>query len=336
MHERPDELDPYEPPLSVGERISRRLRLFGALVRHGPPEEVGLPASVWLRRRWRTFALLAVVIGIVALLDAWLLTCGFQGCPTASEIRAFRPPEGGRILDRRGRPMGRLVNIRRINVPLAEIPEHVRNAFIAVEDRRFYDHGGLDMRGVARAAVRNVTSLGVREGFSTITMQVARNAFVARRFDQRTLRRKLIELRLARLLEGSLEKNEILELYLNVIYLGNGTYGVEAASRDLFGKSIGEVSVEEGAILAALPKGPSAYTPRRHPDRALRRRNLVLGLMHEEGYLDAKRLAAARAKPLRLAKEQPVLREEDSYALDAVRQMVDSLPRRRRCRCRGR
>ena len=325
MHDEYDELDPIDPPMSIAERLRHRLRLFGELVRHGPQDEMGMPASVWLRRRWRSFALLAVVVGIVALLDAWLVTCGFQGCPTAEEIRAFRPPEGGRILDRRDRPMGRLVHIQRINVPLAQIPEHVRQAFIAIEDRRFYDHGGLDMRGVARAAVRNVTSLGVREGFSTITMQVARNAFVARRFSQRTLRRKLIELRLARLLEGSLEKDEILELYLNVIYLGNGTYGVEAASRDLFGKSIDKVSVEEGAILAALPKGPSAYTPRRHPDRAMRRRNLVLGVMHEEGYIDAKRLETARAKPLRLAKEQPVLREEDSYALDAVRQMVDSL-----------
>lgn len=307
------------------EALQHRLRLFRDLVRNGPPEETWLPASVWLRRRWRSFALLAAaVLGVIGL-DAWLLTCGFQGCPSGAEIRAFRPPEGGRILDRQGRSMGRLVSIRRINVPLDSIPAHVRNAFIAVEDRRFYDHGGLDLRGVGRAALRNVTSLGVREGFSTITMQVARNAFVARRFSQRTLRRKMIELRLARLLETNLEKNQILELYLNVIYLGNGAYGVEAASRDLFGKSVGDVTIDEAAMLAALPKGPSAYTPRRNPERALQRRNLVLGIMSREGYVTEKTLTDARGRRLRIAKEQEIFKDEDSYALDAVRRMVDSV-----------
>ena len=305
--------------------LAERLRLFMDLVREGPPEESGLAASEWLRRRWRSFALLcAAVIGI-GTVDAWLLTCGFHGCPTAAEIRAFRPPEGGRILDRNDEPMGRLVNIQRINVPLSKIPEHVRHAFLSVEDRRFYEHGGLDMRGFFRAAVRNVLSLDVREGFSTITMQVARNAFVARRFRERTLRRKMIELRLARLLETNLEKDQILELYLNVIYLGNGTYGVEAASRDLFGKGVERVSVQEGAMLAALPKGPSAYTPRRHAERAVQRRNLVLSLMVREGYLSEEDAERARGTTLEIAPESRVLPDEDSYALDAVRQMVDSL-----------
>ncbi len=311
--------------MSLAERLQFRLRLFMDLVRHGPADESGLSASDWLRRRWRSLALLGVAVIGVLTLDAWLVTCGFQQCPSAAEIRAFRPPEGGRILDREDQPMGRLVNIRRINVPLSGIPEHVRHAFLAVEDRRFYEHDGLDLRGFVRAALRNVTSLGVREGFSTITMQVARNAFVARRFRERTLRRKLIELRLARLLEANLEKDQILEHYLNVIYLGNGTYGVEAASRDLFGKGVERVSVQEGAMLAALPKGPSAYTPRRHPERAVQRRNLVLSLMVREGYLAGPAAEEASRTTLRLAPESKVLPDEDSYALDAVRQMVDSL-----------
>ena len=238
-------------------------------------------------------------------MDVWLGTCGFNGCPTTGEIRAFRPPEGGKILDRQGRLMGRLTVIRRVNVPIEKIPKHVREAFLATEDRRFYDHNGLDWRGLLRAGARNVGALGVREGFSTITMQVARNTFIAEHFvGSRTMRRKLMELRLSRLIEKSLTKDQILSLYLNVIYLGNGVYGVEAASRDLFGKSVEDVTIAEGAMLAALPKGPSVYTPRANRKRALTRRDLVLALMRREGYLDDIGFAAARAEPLRVAQNE--------------------------------
>ncbi|HVJ28881.1 MAG TPA: PBP1A family penicillin-binding protein, partial [Gammaproteobacteria bacterium] len=231
-----------------------------------------------------------------------------------------------------GRLMGRLTVIRRVNVPLEKVPRHVREAFLATEDRRFYDHNGLDWRGFIRAGMRNVGAFGVREGFSTITMQVARNTFIAEHFvGSRTLRRKLMELRLSRLIETSLTKDQILALYLNVIYLGNGMYGVEAASRDLFGKSIEDVTIAEGAVLAALPKGPSVYTPRNSPKRARARRDLVLGLMKREGYLDDIGVAAARAEPMRIAeKEWRPPQADDSYALDAVRAFVDSAVRARK------
>ena len=279
-----------------------------------------------MRERWRSLAALAVVLALVATLDAWLYSCGFEGCPTAGEIRAFRPAEGGRIVDRAGRLVGRLAVVRRVNVPLARVPVHVRQAFIATEDRRFLRHNGLDWRGVARAVVRNVTAMGVREGFSTITMQVARNTFVANLYTARSLRRKLIELRVARLLERNLTKAQILELYLNVIYLGNGVYGVEAASRDLFGRSVEHVTLAEAAMLAALPKGPSAYTPRKAPARARARRDLVLALMREQGYISPARQAAAARQRLQVERKpwrppQP----DDSYALDAVRAIVDSV-----------
>ncbi|HKH93986.1 MAG TPA: penicillin-binding transpeptidase domain-containing protein, partial [Gemmatimonadaceae bacterium] len=155
------------------------------------------------------------------------------------------------------------------------------------------------------------------------------NTFIAEHFvGSRTLRRKLMELRLSRLIETTLTKDQILALYLNVIYLGNGVYGVEAASRDLFGKSVEDVSIAEGAMLAALPKGPSAYTPRNNRKRALVRRDLVLGLMRREGYLDDIGLVAARAEPLRVAeKEWRPPQPDDSYALDAVRALVDSTVR---------
>jgi len=284
------------------------------------------PARVWMRRRWRSLTALAIgCVGIV-LFDVWLTTCGFSGCPTRAEIRAFKPGEGGRILDRSDRFLGRIAIVRRVNVPLDDIPLHVRQAFLATEDRRFYEHNGLDWRGFFRAVAANVRHLGVREGFSTISMQVARNSFLVKMRGGRTLRRKFIELRLTRLIESELTKDQILELYLNLIYLGNGMNGVEAASRDLFGKSVGKATIAEGAVLAALPKGPSSYTPRDHPDRALRRRNLVLSLMAQEGYLTPGEARSASQQRLVVAEDEwrPNTGNEP-LALDAVRAFIDSI-----------
>ena len=274
-----------------------RFRRFVAASPADPPRR-------WLRRHWKLAGLSAVTVTGLLAFDGWLLTCGFAGCPSSAAIRAYRAPEGGRVIDRSDRTMGRLYVVRRVNVPLRVVPQHVRRAFIATEDRRFYRHDGLDWRAVARAVVRNTFALGVREGFSTITMQVARNTYLAGRAGQgRSMGRKLLEMRLARRLERALTKDQILELYLNAIYLGNGVYGVEGASRDLFGKHVRDLTVAEGALLAALPKGPSVYTPRRNPDRALARRNLVLSLMEREGYLGA--TAAGRARGSLLPAPRP-------------------------------
>ncbi len=255
----------------------------------------------------------------------WTVTCGFTGCPSTADIQTFRPSQGGRVLDRGGVALGRLTYVRRVNVPLARVPRHVRAAFIAVEDRRFYYHHGVDWRSAARALVRNIARADVSEGFSTITMQVVRNAFVPQLAQRRTLRRKLIEIYLAYRLERSLTKQQILALYLNVIYLGNGAYGVEAASRDLFGKDVDRLTVAEGATLAALARGPSVYAPRRHPDRAVARRNLVLGVMAREHYLTDSLAARAARGPLRLAPSEWRPREDRSFAIDPVRAVVDSV-----------
>ena len=300
---------------------ARRLAVLRERMRPDPED----PPRLWARRRWKSLATLALAILFVGTTDVWLASCGFAGCPSSAELRSFRPAEGGRILDRNGRLLGRLRSVRRVNVPLDQVPMHVRQAFLATEDRRFYEHDGLDWRGFARAVVRNLGALGVREGFSTITMQVARNAFVDGDFRSRSIPKKLMEMRLARLIEGTLTKDQILELYLNVIYLGNGSYGVQAASRDLFAKDVGKLTLEEGAMLAALPKGPSAYTPRRDRNRALRRRNLVLGLMAREGFVTDAGAAAAIRRPLVIADEpEREVHVGDSFALDAVRQLVDS------------
>jgi penicillin-binding protein 1A len=287
-------------------------------------------AAGWLtdrEHRWRRLGLLTLGFGLASFLGviAWVGTCGFHGCPSAAQIQAFRPSEGSRVLDRSGTPIGRLTHVRRINVSLRGVPRSVRAAFIATEDRRFYYHGGVDWRSAGRALVRNVSDVSIREGFSTITMQVVRNAFLPHLSHERSLRRKLIELQLARRLERTLTKQQILEMYLNVIYLGNGTYGVEAASRDLFGKSVARLSLSEAATLAGLAKGPSLYTPRRHPDRARARRDLVLSLMAREGYITPSLAAQARKEPLRVARATWRPPQDRSYALDPIRAAVDSL-----------
>jgi penicillin-binding protein 1A len=314
------------PPAVEGPTFVARLLALPDQLRRWLRPDPARPPRSWPRRYWAGLVILYAVLVAVAVGDAWVLTCGFDGCPSTGDIRALRPSEGGRILDRRGTLVGRVRSVRRVNVPLAQVPLHVRQAFVSTEDRRFYDHRGVDWRGAARAMFVNVRAGGVREGFSTITMQVVRNTFAVQRQGERSVARKLLELRLSRLIEGTLTKDQILELYLNVIYLGNGVYGVEAASRDLFGHGVRQVTLPQGAVLAALPKGPSAYTPRAHPQRARRRRDLVLTLMAREGYISAER--ARRAQGERLAVEEDEWRPDaanDSYALDAVRQFVDSL-----------
>jgi len=302
--------------------FSERAALFRQRLRRNPAD----PAPIWLRRHWPWLSLLALACGGIIVFDAWLGTCGFARCPSPTEIRAFHPTEGGNVYDRAGRLLGHLQNVRRVNVPITAVPKDVRQAFIATEDRRFYEHNGLDWRGVLRALVRNASAGGIRQGFSTITMQVAHNSFLADRYHGRSLRRKLVELRISRLLERELTKDQILEHYLNVIYLGNGVNGIQAASLDLFGKNVNQLTLAEGALLAALPKAPSAYTPRRNPRLATQRRNIVLGLMADQGYISDTQASSAQRVPLRIAEDEwrPSITEEPS-ALDAVRALVDSV-----------
>ncbi len=281
--------------------------------------------SLLLTYRRRILVGTAAALGltlVTTFLYSW--TCGFAGCPSIAEIQAFVPSEGGRVLDREGNQLGHLDPVRRITLPLERFPENIRNAFIAVEDRRFAEHEGLDWRGVARAFWKNMTSLEVREGASTLTMQVARSGFIGDERNDRSIGRKLIELRLAPRIEKALTKDQILELYLNLIYLGDATYGVEAASRHFFGKSVQRLTLAEAAMLAGLPRAPSAYDPRDHPERATTRRNLVLALMAREGFITADDASEAAGQKLRVARNGWRPADENSYAIEAVRGLVES------------
>jgi penicillin-binding protein 1A len=236
---------------------------------------------------------LALAAGIFFLVVA-------LGCPPVESLRDYRPPQASLVLDNEGKLLARLAPEERIVVPLAAMSPRLLRAFLAVEDQRFFQHHGIDWRRVAGAFFRDLRTLSFREGSSTISMQLARNVFPDRLTRARTLRRKLAEMIVARRIEKTFSKDQILEMYLNQIYLGNGYYGVEAAARGYFGQPAIDLTPAQAALLAALPKAPTNYDPRRNPEAALKRRDLVLGQMRLAGVIDAKEEAAARRSKLRL------------------------------------
>ena len=176
-----------------------------------------------------------------------------------------------------------------------DIPLHVQNAFIAIEDKRFYSHGGTDFKALCRAGVKNVFSLSLKEGASTIDQQLIKNTHLT---SDKTLKRKLTEIKLAKDLDKKYTKREILEKYLNTIYFGNGCYGITDASEYFFGKAPKNLTVSEGAILAGTVKAPSNYSPKNNPEKCLKRRNLVLSEMEKQGYIDKNQYDVAVKTPL--------------------------------------
>ncbi|MDQ3388920.1 MAG: PBP1A family penicillin-binding protein [Gemmatimonadota bacterium] len=264
----------------------------------------------------------ASVTGLGALVWLWP-RCSGAACPSVAALRDYSPPQASRIFDREGQLVAHLAPERRILVSLGELPPHLIGAFLAVEDKRFYRHHGVDYRRVAGALARNLRTLRYGQGFSTITMQLARNVFPEHLSREKTLARKLWEVMLARDIERAFSKDEILEMYLNQIYLGEGFYGVEAAARGYFGKPASEVLQSEAALLAALPRAPSYYNPRRNPPAALGRRNLVLGLMAAEKVISPELAERARAAPLRLAPPPEALGRAPYFVAAVRRELTE-------------
>ncbi len=203
--------------------------------------------------------------------------------PSPTRPQEVEPARNTVLLDRDGKILDELFVENRSPIPVRQIPETMRQAVLATEDRHFYRHWGLDLSGVVRASLSDLLAGGIRQGASTITQQLARNVFLTQ---SQTLERKIKEAILAVRLERSFSKEEILELYLNQIYFGEGAYGVEAASERYFGKSCRDLTLPEAALLAGLPANPAAYSPFRHPQAARRRRNSVLRRMEEAGVID--------------------------------------------------
>jgi penicillin-binding protein 1A len=259
----------------------------------------------WLPTRLRGWQARVAGGAVLALLLAggtgWVLweRCGLAGCPDPTVLVTYSPGDAPVLLDRSGAVFARLHPLRVEALPLESLPGHLAEAFVAVEDRRFRSHGGVDWIRVVGAAARNLPGRTRAQGASTLTMQLARSVFpdqISR--TDRTLRRKLVEARVARSIEARFSKDRILELYLNHVYLGITSPGVGAAARHYFGVEAGDLTLAQSALLAGLARAPASYDPRRNPERATARRDLVLSLMEAQGRITPEEAAAARATSL--------------------------------------
>lgn len=247
--------------------------------------------------------LLAAAVGSGVALGQAALVSGVDALlPDARGISSFNRPGTLTILSADGQVVEKLGPVIREKMASNAVPPLVQQAFIAAEDRRFYQHDGVDIAGIARALVRNVTERSVQEGASTITQQLARTVFLSQ---DRTLVRKLKEALLAGKLERQLSKQQILTEYLNVVYLGSSAYGVADAAWVYFSKTPAQLTLPEAALIAGLPPAPSVYSPLVNPDLALERRQLVLRRMQEQGFISEAERQAAEAEPLALKPAEP-------------------------------
>lgn len=257
---------------------------------------------------------------MVAAGAGWLQAVALRDLPDVQAVLDYKPPQATRILDRHGAEIEILYVERRFWVPLQALPRHVLDAFVAAEDQGFWEHRGVDLAGIARAALANLEAGEVVQGGSTITQQLVKKLLVG---DERSLRRKLREAALAIRLEKRATKEQLLELYLNYVFLGGGNHGVEAASRDYFGRSARTIDAGQAALLAGLVRAPSRYAPRTAPGEAAQRRAAVLQQMEDAGVLTAERVEAALRTPLLGEADEAVATGGVSYITSARRRVLE-------------
>ncbi len=240
--------------------------------------------------------------------------------PDLRSLDDYRPNLITRAYSIEGQVIGEFFRERREIVPIERVPSHVVHAFVAAEDDAFYEHQGLDYASILRAAWANLRARGIRQGGSTITQQVAKTFLLS---SERTLLRKIKDMVLAKRIEDHLDKNEILYLYLNQIYLGSGAYGIEAAAQTYYAKSVDELSIGEAALIAGLVPAPSRYTPFQNLEAAKRRQRFVLRRLFEEGYITTEQRLQAFEEPWVLAeREIEELRESSAYFAEEVRRYL--------------
>lgn len=242
-------------------------------------------------KRW------VVTIGIIFILFLICLTTIVYGGKLIVNDNEIVLPATTTIVDEKGTVLWELYEEYRKPIPLDQIPDHVQQAFIAVEDRRFYSHGGVDFQSIIRAIYRDIIAMSKVEGGSTITQQLAKNLFLT---NEKTWLRKTKEVMVSLYLERELTKDEIMELYLNTIYFGHGAYGIEAAAERFFSKQASELTLEEGALLAGLVKAPNSYSPIEHPEKAKQRRDIVLQLMTDVEMISENEREKAQAADITL------------------------------------
>lgn len=262
-----------------------------------------------------------LLILLIAGVFAWFKVNGFD-IPDYTKLANYEPPVTTRLYAGDGQVMMEYAVEKRIFVPEAKIPQKVKQAFIAAEDKHFYSHPGIDFLGIIRAVLTNVKNLSEGKRFvgaSTITQQVAKNFLLS---SERSLTRKLKEAILAYRMSKAYTKEHVLELYLNEIYLGNRAFGVAAASLNYFDKSLDELELEEIAYLAALPKGPNNYNPKKRYDAAVSRRNWVIERMREDGYVSKEEAIEAQNKPLVVKDREFGYLKDSEYFSDEVRRLL--------------
>lgn len=263
------------------------------------------------------FFLIVLVIGITYGMTKINITI-----PDYRQLENYEPPVTTRLFAGDGQVMMEYAAEKRLFVPIEKIPDKVKNAFIAAEDKHFYTHSGIDYLGIIRAVLGNLKKIGTGRrpaGASTITQQVAKNFLLS---SELSYTRKIKEAILARRIDKAFSKDHILELYLNEIYLGNRAYGVAAAAINYFGKSLDDLTLDEIAYLAALPKGPNNYNPKTHYDAAVARRNWVISRMVEDGYADEKEAEDAKKRPLKVVERKSGFLKNTEYYSEEVRRTI--------------
>jgi penicillin-binding protein 1A len=269
--------------------------------------------------RWWLYLLLAPVVlflvisGLVALAVALI----YPSLPPLDILTDYHPKQPLRVYSADGVLLGEFGEERRAFINIENVPKTMKDAVLAIEDRRFYSHGGIDTKGVVRALVSNLSGGGRKEGASTITMQVARNFFLS---SERSYKRKVNEALLALKIEHNLSKDQILELYINQIYLGQRAYGFSAASQIYFGKPLHQLNLAETALLAGLPKAPTAYNPFINPERAKGRQREVLNDMRRFGFIDEATYNQALLQPLRYKSSKKLVDLTADYVAEMIRQ----------------
>ena len=271
--------------------------------------------------RWIAYPILFLaglaLMGLALL--AIVVVLAYPQLPSLEALTDYQPKIPLRVYTSDGHLIGEFGEERRALVRIQEVPPTMKQAILAAEDERFYQHPGVDTIGVLRAAYANFSSGGKRQGASTITMQVARNFFLS---SEKTLARKVYEALLAFKIENNLSKDEILEIYINQIYLGQRAYGFAAAAQIYFGKPLKSVSIAEAAMLAGLPKAPSSFNPVANPRRAKQRQLYVLRRMRELGYIDDAQMAEAQKQDLRIKRDVNEFGVRADYVAEMARQIV--------------
>ena len=266
---------------------------------------------------WGAGLVLAGALSVVMII-AVALAVAYPNLPDISDLSDYRPKLPMRVFSADGVVIGEFGEERRSLTPIKDIPQVMKDAVLAIEDARFFSHGGVDYLGVIRAGLANV-GRAKSQGASTITMQVARNVYLS---SEKTFTRKLYEILLTFKLENLLTKDQILEIYMNQIFLGNRAYGFAAASEAYFGKPLKDITIAEAAMLAGLPKAPSAYNPIINPKRAKARQLYIIERMQENGFITKEQEAAAKAEDLNVKTGPDAGRVHAEYVAETVRQLV--------------